>query len=140
VDPNQEVAVNVPEDEIDFKREYFTIKVNTDPCDKVRLLALLNLTTKDGPVVYEDPEPLVLLQLSTAEPTPEYAGVTEEMQADEPAEKEVEEVEHDAGLEGEVKYETDNVDDGETNVEEEEEEEVTEEPTEEPFVFHSRYI
>jgi hypothetical protein len=144
-DPNQELATGEPEGEADFKR-LFTIRVDTDPCDKVRRLALLNLTTKDGPVVYEEPPPEVLLQLSTPEPTPEYAevNVEEEMQADAPVEeKEVQEVEHEAGLDGEVKYKTENAEDDDVNVEEEgegegEEEEVTEEPTEEPFVFHSR--
>jgi len=106
--------------------------VDTDPCDRVRLLALLNLTTRDGAVVYDEPEEEVLLQLSTPSPSDQPVVNTEQMQGDE-AEKEVQEVEHETNFEGEVKYETENVDDAEVN-----EEEPTEEPTEAPFVFHSR--
>ncbi|CAB3365530.1 Hypothetical predicted protein [Cloeon dipterum] len=128
------------DDDEDAARPVYTYtKVESDPCDKIRLLALVNMTSKDEPLVYEDPEPEIL-SFTTVEPVTEknVESVTDDeaMQGDEP-EKEVQEIE--GGVDGEVKYETENVE-NEDNQEEDEEDLATEEPTEEPFVFRSRSL
>ncbi|XP_059474335.1 voltage-dependent calcium channel subunit alpha-2/delta-3-like isoform X2 [Neocloeon triangulifer] len=118
--------------EEDERRPVYTYaKVDSKPCDKMRLLALLNMTAKEEPLVYEDPKPEILLN-STDLVDLDYA---EAPQNDQPEPKEVEEI--DGVGEGEVKYETENTD---TENNEEEEEEATEEATEAPFVFQSRSV